>query len=427
MFTRSFSLTLAVALIASGVLTNLVLTNSALAVEGVRLVATKQDEARKLPEDNAAYFSRSDRRVRFELVKLSGGSAEMLAGTKVTVIDPTGEKSTVTADASGVATLDDAKPGLHAVVVAASQGHTAVPIALREADDSLVDSSRAVKLPLVDINPKEVARLASSYLSPSSGSAYDEIDSDFVSAGEITQGFQYRVRLGDDGTLEGQVYTLLRDGMSLAGVEGTNLLIYKGNQLVGRTTANQVGRFSIPGMGPGIYGLIGAGPAGYAAFAFEAYDAIAIASSISETDRETLVSTNADSTALVSAAAAPGSILPVMLIPPPMVPGVTSEIQAAALAYGADGGLADGGFSSPVPGVGQAPLGSTPGGGVGGAGPGGAVGGGFGGGGALGGGGGIGGLGALAGLAAVGAIAADNNDNNNNDFTPAPVATNGAL
>ncbi len=397
-----------------------------------RLVATAiQDEARKIPEDNTAYFSRADRKVRFQLVKLSGAEGQTLAGASVKVIGPSGEEAKLTADAEGIATLENAKPGLHALVVAGKDGHTAVPIALREeslaqaADAAAMVSAPTVKLPLMDIDPKEVLRLTGSYLSPEMSGGYDEIDNDFVTTGEVSQGLQYRVRLGDDGTLSGQVYSLVRNGVSTYGVAGTNILIYQSNQLVSRTTADQAGKFYVPNMVPGVYGLVGAGPAGYAAFGFEAYQAATVAKLPND---KTLVSVRPSATELTAANnLAPGSVLPVLLIPPAMVPAVIEQIRAAGfpVGTGTDGVVADAGLSSPVPGIGQAPLG---------AGPGGAVGGGFGGG--FGGGtGGVGlggGAGGLLGLAAIGGIAAAaiNADNNNNNGFLGPLpgpSTNGLL
>jgi len=387
---------------------------NAFAADGDRLIATSlQDEPRSIPEDNTAFFSRTDRKVRFQLVKFSGDKSDMLAGTSVTVIDPNGIKTNLTADAEGVATLEDANPGLHALVVTGEKGHMAVPIALRESSFAAVDEKDpakamplSVKLPLMDIDPREVVRVTSSYMAPGMSGAYEDIDNTFVTTGQVTQGLQYRVRLGSDGTLEGQVYSMLRSGLTTYGVEGTNILIYRGNVLLQRTISDQFGKFTIGGMVPGVYGLCGIGAGGYAAFGFEAYNAATIAQTGT---RQTLVSMTAMQA---------GSSLPVVLIPPAMVPSVLEQIRAAAPPAG-DG---TGGVLG-APGLGAPGSFGAPG-----------AGGGFGGG-ALGGGGfggaagGLGGAGGLLGLAAIGGIAAavlGSNDDNNNDFVPAP-ATNGNL
>ena len=386
---------------------------TASAVDGARLVATSlQDEPRTIPEDNTAVFSRVDRKVRFQLVKFSGATSDMLAGTSVTVIDPNGTETRLTADAEGFATLEDAKPGLHALVVTGENGHIALPMALREGDVPAVDendpalaAAPAVKLPLMDIDPSELVRVTSSYLAPGTSGAYEDIDSEFVSTGQVTQGLQYRVRLGNDGTLEGQVLSMLRSGLTTYGVEGTNILIYRGNELVQRTIADKFGKFTVGGMVPGVYGLCGIGAAGYAAFGFEAYNAAAIAQS---GNGHTLVSV---------AKMQAGSVLPVVLIPPAMVPAVVRQIRDASPPFfgdaGAPGFPGGGGFGAPG-GVGAgAPAGF--GGGFGGA-AGGAA-------------GGLGGAGGLLGLAAIGGIAAavlGSNDDNNDDFVPAP-ATNARL
>ncbi len=399
--------------------------SNASAGSGDLLITTMaQDEARKIPDDNTAFFSRADRKVRFQLVKFSGDTtSEMLAGTSVTVIDPNGAKSTLTADAEGIATLNDAKPGLHAIVVTGENGHTALPIALREGNAPAVAANNAevaaippVKLPLMDIDPSELVRITSSYLPPGMGGSYEDIDSQFVSSGETTQGLQYRVRLGDDGTLSGQVYSLLQNGLSTSGVEGTNILIYRGNNLVGRTVADQFGKFYVGGLRPGVYGLCGIGAGGYSAFGFEAYNAASVAQN---GNGQTLVSIPNEATDLVSSVAMQsGSTLPVVLIPPSMVPAVVQQIRDA---YPPTGDAFAGGapISSGIPGSGFG----------GGAGPAGGFGGGAGAGFGGGAGAGIGGAGGLLGLAAIGGITAAVAGSKNNS-SPNPVvgvATNGGM
>jgi len=373
-----------------------------------------QDEPRKIPEDNTAFFSRADRKVRFQLVKLSGEGSEMLASTNVKVIGPSGEEADLVADETGVATLENPKPGLHALVVAGENGHTAIPIAIREEDPADVAdmaSAPSVKLPLIDIDPKEVVRLTSSYLPPNISGSYEDTDSDFVSSAPVSQGLQYRVRLGGDGSLAGQVYSAVRSGISSNGVGGTNILIYRGNELAARTTADSTGKFVVAEMVPGIYGLVGAGPAGYAAFGFEAYDSAAVASAGVNT--ETLVSVRGASEVLTASSSnlQAGSTLPVLLVPPSMVPAVVEQIRSAGIPAG-NGAVA--GPGAPAPGFGAPPAGGF-------GGPGAAAGGGFGGGGAAGGAAGIGGGAGLLGLVAAGGIAAaaiaSSNDNNNSPQT----------
>jgi hypothetical protein len=381
-----------------------------------------QDEPRKMPEDNTAYFSRADRKVRFQLVKLSGVGGEMLAGTKVKVIGPTGGEADLVADANGEAVLEGAQPGLHALVVTGENGHTAVPVALREsgpaADPAMVAAAPVVKLPLIDVDPQEVVRLTSSYLSPDLGGAYEDIDSDFVMNSDVSQGLQYRIRLDDDGSMTGQVYSVLRSGLSTFGVEGTNILIYQDNALVARTTADQLGRFTVPNMTPGFYGLCAAGPAGYAAYGFEAYNAAVVATNDSNA-RTTLVSTRDKAISLASAdlSAAPGTTAFVLLIPPSLLPPVVAEIRNAGIAAAAGGdGMAagfpgEGGVPGAGPGVpGASGFGSVPASG--------AVGGGFGGAPAAGGIGGIGAIAGLAGLAAITAAVIDDDDDDPVDATP---------
>ncbi len=373
-----------------------------------RLVAAVQDEVRRLPEDNTALFSRLDRRVRFQLVKLTTTGNELLAGTRVKVIGPEGRQSEITSDENGIATLEEVTPGLHAAVVSGLSGHSAIPIAVRERDDMAgtedgmgAMASPLVTMPVIDVSPQEVFRLANYYLPPTNDSGA-EIDEKFVATGEVAPAFGYRVRLGDGGQLRGQVYTLLRDQLTIEGVAGTNVLLYRGNSPVARAVADDGGRFMVSGIAPGVYGLVAAGAGGYAAFGLEAYDSGVIADTAprSTTSVDRLVSLTADPQEPVSTFV-DGDTVPVVLIPPPLLEGVLDSIRAAAFGTGPDMGLAGDGFA-PVPGAGQMPMGAGPGGG------------GFGGAGGGMGGGGIGGLAGLGvGAAIIGAVIAATDDDDN--------------
>jgi hypothetical protein len=386
-----------------------------------RLTATTvQDEPRKIPEDNIAYFNRADRKVRFQLVKMSGLEDQTLAGTKLTVIDSAGAEKSVVADKAGVATLNDAEPGLHALVVVGDEGHVAVPIALREEapsdDPASAPMPSMVKLAVTSIDPRDAVEFTTAYLPPEPTGSPEDIDSDLVSTGSAVPSLQYRIRLSSEGALSGQVYSLVRDGLSTSGVGNTNLAIYRGNQLVARPVADETGKFSVPNLAPGYYGILAAGAGGYAAFGFEAYDATTLASSQSQ--NQTFVSTRNDNLTFVNTQAGGSDTLPVVLVPPSMLPGILDAIRAAGLSTAPDGFAGVPGAGSPMSGVGPGA-----GGGVGGSGAGGGVGAGGGGGfGAAGGGlGGAGALGLLAAGGAAAAIAASGDDNENN-FVPPVVS-----
>ena len=380
-----------------------------------RLTATTvQDEPRKIPEDNIAYFNRADRKVRFQLVKMSGLEDQTLAGTKLTVIDSAGAEKTVVADKAGVATLNDAEPGLHALVVVGDEGHVAVPIALREEapsdEPAAAPMPSMVKLAVTNIDPRDAVEFTTAYLPPEPTGSPEDIDSDLVSTGSAVASLQYRIRLSNEGALSGQVYSLLRDGLSTFGVENTNLAIYRGNQLVARAVADETGKFSVPDLAPGYYGILAAGAAGYAAFGFEAYDATTLASS--QVQNQTLVSTRTDNLTFVNAQAGGSDTLPVVLVPPSMLPGILDAIRDAGLSTAPDGFAGVPGAGSPMSGIGPGAGGGVGGSGVGAGGGFGAAGGGL---------GGAGALGLLAAGGAAAAIAASGDDNENN-FVPPVVS-----
>ncbi|MGV3486029.1 MAG: hypothetical protein ACO1RT_16555 [Planctomycetaceae bacterium] len=363
-------------------------TTHAQEAPGVRttLVAvTMQDEPRRLPKDITATLTRADRRIRFELVKLSGATSQSLAGTSVTVIDANGGSQKVVADETGVATLNNAKPGLHAVVIGSEQGHSAIPVAVREAagDAPAGMGPATLKLPLVDVEPREVISLARSSRPAEGEASYGDIDTDFVAAGAMGDSFGYRVRLGAQGDLVGQVFSLVRRGLTSSEVEGTDVMLYSGSRLVGRAIADQRGYFQVQGLAPGVYGLVAVGPGGYAAFAFEAYSAQTV--SRITTGDTTLVST-------ATMQPGDGDVLPVFLVPAPMVPAMVTSLEQS---YGPLLGDAGGDL-----GIGLGGLGALPAMGAGFAGGGGS------GGSAGGSAGGIGGIGGLAALAGIGAVAA---------------------
>ncbi len=372
------------------------------------VAVTAQDEPRKLPKDITAVLSRADRRVRFELVKLAGKENQSLAGMSVTVIDPNGKTEQIKADASGIAVLNNAKPGLHAVVIGGAQGHGAIPVALREAPEAEENAAgvpATFKLPLVDVEPREVFSLAKSSQPSSGASDYNDIDGDFVSTGAVSDGFGYRIRLSESGALTGQVLSLVKSGISSAGVEGTNIMIYRGSKIAAETVADQGGFFRIENLPPGVYGLVAVGPSGYAAFGFDAYSAKTIAQSVSNSE-VTLVSTS-------KLAPGDGDLLPVVLVPTPMVAQLVNSLQQSyGSLLGPAGGL--GGLAGLAPGLGAAGFGGA----AGGTGAAGGAGGAAGGAGAAGGFGGIGGLAAIAGVGAA-AAAVGANSGNNSPGTPA--------
>lgn len=383
---------------------------------GAELVqAVAQDSPSAFPEDNAATFHKSDPRIRLQLVRLDG-SAGSLGGSSVTVINPQGKSTQLTADSKGLVSLSKVTAGLHAVVVSGAGGHAAVPLMLREAagedsaatlpEDAAIVSNEAVTtvhLPVMPIDPREVLRVATAFLPPvPADGSVSGLESPLTVDSEVTRAHLYHVVLGPDGRMEGRIISPALPGAAPANLAGINIMVYSGNQLVARSITDGQGRFLVQNLRPGAHGLIAAGQAGYAAFAFDADFADS-----GEVVRHAGVENGMTLVRMMQPGAAP---LPVPIIPPPMVPSVVDAIRE--------------GQGPDAPGVEPLPPGVAPVPGAGFAGgAGGAVGGGGGGlGGAAGGGlGGAGGLLALGGIGAAAAIAASNDDDR--PIVLPPVAT----
>jgi hypothetical protein len=341
---------------------------STITIKSVRLVTTAlQDEPRKLPKDITALISRNDRRVRFELVKLANTTGQSLAGTSVTVIDSNGKSQQLEADSTGIATYQNAAPGVVAVVIGSEKGHNAMPLVIRESGevptaDAPVAVAPTVKLPLVEVPPTDVVRFASSAVPAAGSSSYSDIDADFVSSGALNVAYEYRVRLSSNGALTGQVMSLVRNGLMSSDVAGTQVMIYSGGNVVAQTTADSQGFFQVSGVAAGVHGLVAVGPGGYAAFGFETFSASTVASRPSN-DGFTLVSL---------ATQAEGDVLPVVLVPPVMVEPMVVSLQQSygPLLGGANGlgGLGALGLAAPLAAAGGSGGGASGGAGAAGAG-----------------------------------------------------------
>ncbi len=358
-----------------------------------------QDEPIKLPEDMTALFSNQDRRVRFQVVKLSTDDRQLFADKVVSIVNPAGETTRIKTDSSGYATLTNVSSGLHAVVISEDAGHSAIPLAIRQVSDEEAKSkARAIKIPLVEVDPSEVLAAVRSTVAPSSV-ADAEIDAAVVSDSPISDPFDYSITLTDDGTLKGRVVSLLSDPNQIP-LAGSQISVFQNQVLLASTFVDANGEFQIGQLAPGYYGLICTSQAGYSAFGFEARTPAQVAAR--DNGGYTLVSTT-----MTTMQAGGSSSLPVVLVPQPMMDNVLQSVEefyAPPLAngvtpispFGAPGGLGGG-------------LGGA-GGGLGGAG--GAA-------------GGLGGAGGLVGLAAAGGVAAvavgASQDNN---VTPLPN-TNG--
>jgi len=365
------------------------------------------DAARQLPAMNSLYVADRTQPIVVQLAKFDGTSASELAGIALTVISPDTKSTRYKVNGDGAVVFQAEKSGVYAFLVSGPMGHVAFPVVVRLGSGQPTNDGAAatptINLPIFNLSPGEAARAISSFLPPGNG-ALSDIDASLVSVGDVTSTINFRVNLSESGRMEGQVVTLMQSRLLRQNLEGNNLLLYKDGQLVARAISDSLGRFAFEDVQPGNYGIICAGPGGYAAFGFEAFTP---SLSTALKNRETFV------TKMVKQppAAGPfssGDVLPIVPIPRPLVPGLPALLRGPDQSE--EESLIDPEAAfAPVPGGGGAGFGGGPGGG-------------FGGGGA---GGGMGGAGGLLGLAGLGiaaaAAASDSNDRVITNPTPNPA------
>jgi hypothetical protein len=365
------------------------------------------DASRQIPAKNSLYVPNPAEPIRVQLTKFNGTSASELVGTALAIASPDGSVKRYKVNEDGAVIFNVEKSGLYAFITSGPMGHAAFPVVIRldefegrEAKtDSVVVATPTITLPIFSLGRGEASRAVSSFLPPTSWQLSD-VDASLVSTGDVTATIDFRVNLSENGRMEGQVVTLMRGGLVKQSLEGNNLLLYKDGELVARAISDSLGRFAFEELTPGAYGIICAGPGGYAAFAFEA---VMPALSASLKTGETLVSTRLLQ-GPVPGPFATGDVLPIVPIPSPAVPEFATLLRSSEeldeLPLEGDAAFA------PVPGGGGAGFGG-PGGGFGG-----------------GGGGGMGGAGGLLGLAGLGiaaaAAASDSNDRVIVNPTPDP-------
>lgn len=392
----------------------------ATAGDGDALVRTlMQDEQRRLPPDNTVLFSAASRTVTLQLDALGQLDGSRLAGTTLTVISPDGQRRQYQADSSGEVEIADITEGPHAVVANNPQVHGSTLLVMQEekkADPRLKNVEVPVRvgtgrMTLVRANADQILPIVDKYLPPSAA-ASTLAASDLADVSAFGPA-AYRVRVADDGRLFGQVLSLIASGISGSDVAGTHLSLFRDGRPFAQTIADARGRFMVPSVTPGPYGIIAAGPAGYAAFGFDVIPGSAVVDQVNDLGERFVATANANAATQVS------DVLPVVLIPPAYIPQLVDVLRTfygPLFGTGIDGVGGLGGLA-PIPGVGPlAPGGFAPG--AAGFGPGG----GFGGGGGAMGGGGFGGLGGLASLAAIGAVVAATDDDDNPIIPIEPVS-----
>lgn len=345
--------------------------------------------ARQIPAQNSLFVSDSTEPIRVQLTKFDGNSDSKLFGSALAVVSPDGSVTRFKVNEDGAVIFKVEKPGIYAFITSGPMGHAAFPVVVRtgvagsgqEHAGDVAIATPTITLPIFTLGVGEAYRAVGSFLPPSTWTLSD-IDTALVGTGEVTSTTDFRVNLSEIGRMEGQVMSLMREGLVKQSIEGNNLLLYKDGELVARSISDPLGRFAFEDVEPGAYGIICAGPGGYAAFAFEA---VMPALSATIPNRETLVNTMVQQPP-VGGPFSSGDVLPVVPIPLPSVPGLAAFLR--------DPNESE---EQPLPLEAEAAFSPVAGGG----------GAGFGGGGAGGGGGGsMGGAGGLLGLAGLGIAAA---------------------
>jgi hypothetical protein len=343
--------------------------------------STRQVESTSLPGDHVAWFSNSNPNVTIELSMLSeNANPKSLFGTKVSVIDPNGKTREFTANEWGNVTVDHAVEGLYAVVATNLHSHGATLFQFKKSSD---DTTENVQLALLDVSSERLLPLIQGFkqLSRSAASVTTKI--------ETGASFKHQINLGPKGELLGQVVLMNDQTRSLA---DCTIVLFKNGRPVARHTTDEQGRFSMTGVRPGVHGVIAVGPAGYAAFAFNAVDSTPLSNHSVK-----------NSIQLIGARIQSPQALPVVMVPGPQAALTIKSVQQ----FYSSNGVGSGNPGTLNASAGQPFTGTSLGtslnggaaGGFGGASAGG-----------VGAGGSFGGLGALG---AVGAAASSSNSNNN--------------
>ncbi len=364
--------------------------------KAVAVAAAAQSKDIELPEDFLVRVEGNKLKVALETMGMIE-SQRSPANLLVKLLDMSGGEKIATTDELGFAEFEGVEADvMHALVVAdgASNVHAAMPlmtVSEEKAKEKSITSTR-LRIPLMEANRQEILASINRDIPPGSpmAGAFYGLDDYTVKGINL-----FRVRLQTDGNLAGRVIVADRDLAEK--LRYAKLTFFRDNQVVARADSSSIdGSFSLNGLSAGIHGVLAAGPAGYAAFAFDVLPAVVGGNKSSQEARP-----------VAFQEAKPSDKLFVFLVPPTVTPKVTEQVRET--------------FNQPVDNTIPTPdTFTTPpgfaggyggmGGGYGGMG-GGNIGGGSGGGGG-GGGGGFGG-GALGALGLIGAAIANDSGSSN--------------
>lgn len=372
-------------------------SNVAAQIPNRLVVVNLQSKDVELPEDFLVKVDGD--KLQVALISVGAIQGEISrAGLLVRLFDSGGEEKIATTNQRGIAEFSGVKADeMHALLVSDQTVHAALPlmtVSSQFANQNII-RTESFQLPIMLANPKEVlASINRDILPPTEPAGEVYSIGQFAPKSVDT----YKVRLQNDGRLLGRIVVMDQDLAEK--LRYANLTFLRDNQVVARTGSNLAdGGFVVDGLKEGLHGVIAAGPAGYASFAF---DVLPSANRQAFRGERSLVKPVSIDQAILN------EKLYVCLCPPKLVPKIMDRIREA--------------YAGPIPvqtGL-ETPLGrggsfassASSASGTGGA-SGFGVGGGFGGSG-FGNGGGLGGRGfaGIVGLATVaGILAANNNDN----------------
>ena len=274
-------------------------------------------------------------------VLLTGLPANISEGSEpgtVVVVKPDGTSSRLAVNSEGKVAFE-ADAGLHAAFFLSPSGHAAVPFVVRSGAEAGVKPGGVparITVPTFELSMNRVSRASNSFLPPLSNRPVEQLlNYPLIHTGKIISSRLYHVNLAPGGTLQGQLFPLLTQEAFNRKVGGTNILIHRDGKLIARALVDGSGRFEIPKLEEGTYGLIAAGTIGYAAFGFQAIAApedsltakAGDAASSAESVTLTAARANSQSVETLITAVSAGDILPVTPIPPQWVP---SEMYGGA-------------------------------------------------------------------------------------------------
>ncbi len=367
-----------------------------MAVSGQTAMA---DSRTPLPADHSITMQPGGQ-VTLQLDVPAGENRQVLSYATVTLVDRHGAARKFQADNHGIVQLTGVSAEPYAVIASNGNAYGSTLFVVRQAQSGAVASTPA-KMTLAHVNSNKLMPWMDQYVKQFSqkspgqlGSVADEVPSSSVTAG-------HRIQLSEGGVLKGNLVSVLSYDAVNSDLRGTEVVLMQKGIAVGKAYAEPNGDFEFRGVRGGAHGIVAAGPAGYATLAFEAVDASDVAMK-RDSDHQFVSVMSKDTS----------SLLPIVMVPPAMIPGVIDPFGVSVLSDEETNKATE---LTAAPGQGTGIF--SGGGGIGGGG----IGGGGIGGGAGAGAGGLGGLGALGALGAAIAIPAATSGSDND--SPGSIAS----